>query len=417
MVRRSVATRPDDMRRINRSRIVAALRASGGTSRHALSAATGLSAASVSTITAELVEEGLIGASDGATSAASRGRPRVTLRPLADVATLACVAFRFNQIIVSLVDYAGDEFSRISRDLETRALSKDAVCAETANAIGMAIDAATRPVPPLRRITLGVQGIVDLEGRSLLWSPALSMGDVLFADVLEQRFGAPVRLYNDCDLMAEALRVRDADSELKDFAALLVAGGVGMGLHLRGQLVNGLRSSGTEFGHIPVHPNGALCRCGHLGCVEAYAGAYAMARRAQGLPASAAPGDIGASFDLSDLVGRADAGDADAQAAIDEAGEAIGLGLASLFTLVDPFPIVLIGQNDKLFQHMTVALRKTLAATRAGQAIADTLSIAFSPDPVPLTLEGAALSGLTALDEMLATNPQPVGRPEGGKAA
>ncbi len=416
MARRTVATRPDDMRRINRGRILAALRASGGTSRHALSAETGLSAASVSTITAELVDEGLIGAFDGAVSAA-RGRPRVTLRPVADVATLACVAFRFNQIIVSLIDYSGEEIGHMTRDLDSRALDQMTLCTTVGDIIDEVVESAGRPLPPLRRITLGVQGIVDLEGRTMLWSPAVTIGDVPLADALAKRFDARVRLYNDCDLMAEALRARDTEDRLKDFAAILVAGGVGMGLHLRGQLVNGLRSSGTEFGHIPVHPGGALCRCGHRGCVEAYAGSYAMARRAAGLPGTAAPADVGAVFDLSDLIGRAEDGDADARAAIDEAGEAIGLGLASLFTLVDPFPIVLIGQQDDLFRAITIPLRKTLAQTRAGQAIADTLPITFSPEPVPLTLEGAGLSGLTALDETLATHPQTTARPQGGKAA
>ncbi|RLQ87137.1 ROK family transcriptional regulator [Notoacmeibacter ruber] len=417
MARRTMATRPDDMRRMNRIRLLATLRACGGTSRHALSHETGLSAATVSTITAELIEEGLIGIGESTTGATSRGRPRVTLKPAADVGILACVAFRYNQAIVSLVDYAGEQVAHLRSDLDTRSLDKDGLYSALEALIRRAMAEGPVDAPPLRRITLGMQGIVDLEGRTLLWSPALTFHEAPLADALEERFDVPARLYNDCDLMAEALRKQPFRKGLKDFAAILVASGVGMGLHLRGQLVNGLKSSGTEFGHIPVHPGGALCRCGHRGCVEAYAGGYAMARRAAGLHGSDSPVDIGAVSDLSTLVSKADAGDIHARAAIDEAGEALGLGLASLFTLVDPFPIVLVGQHDELFERMTTPLRRTLAATRAGQAIAESLPISFSPDPVPLTLAGAALSGLTALDEMLANNLHLVREPGGGKAA
>ena len=137
---------------------------------------------------------------------------------------------------------------------------------------------------PVMRIVLAIQGIADSGSRTLLWSPITPQTDIPFATVLEHATGIPVTVENDCSMIALALRSHDPERYRNDFIAILLSHGIGMGMVLRGELFAGTQSSGGEFGHMIHRPGGALCRCGRRGCIEAYAGNYAIWRNAQGMP-------------------------------------------------------------------------------------------------------------------------------------
>ena len=130
---------------------------------------------------------------------------------------------------------------------------------------------------------LAIQGITDARARTMLWSPITPHSDIRFADMLEREFAIPTTVENDCNMMAVALRWRDPERYRDDFIAILLSHGIGMGLVLKGELFTGTQSSGGEFGHMIHRPGGALCRCGRRGCVEAYAGNYAIWRNARQL--------------------------------------------------------------------------------------------------------------------------------------
>ncbi|WP_162787074.1 ROK family transcriptional regulator [Notoacmeibacter marinus] len=419
MASRPVATRPDDMRRLNRARVLAALRRAGQASRNELARDTALSAASISTITGELIDEGLVVTANGdeaRRAGSTRGRPRVTLTPASSAASLACLSLQFGSLGIRLVDYRGEVLHAENTNCLTLELTEDTLIEAMNGLVDRALAAAGARAGPLQGVVIGVAGVIDLEGTTIQWAPSLSIRDVPVSVRLEKVLDVPVRLWNDCDLMAEALH-GEGFAGGSDFGTLLLSRGVGMALRLRGQLVNGLASSGVEFGHIPVHPDGALCRCGNYGCVEAYAGDYAMARRAAGLSCRTAPVPIGEVRELASIGEQAAAGNADALAALSEAGEAVGYGLAAIFSLVDPFPLMIVGLDDVLRERLTQSIRATLRKTLAGKAVADDLVIDGRPDPGPLVHRGAALSGLTALDRTLLASPPPIDKAAGGEAA
>src|SRR5690606_11074222 len=101
----------------------------------------------------------------------------------------------------------------------------------------------------------------------------------------------------------------------------------------------GTRSSGGEFGHMIHIPGGDLCRCGRHGCIEAYAGNYAIWRNARGLHERDGFVAHIEDHDMLELAETARAHDGPERAAYRTAGEAIGTGLGSLFALIDPAPV------------------------------------------------------------------------------
>jgi predicted NBD/HSP70 family sugar kinase len=97
---------------------------------------------------------------------------------------------------------------------------------------------------------------------------------------------------------------------------------------------------GGEVGHMVVNPEGVTCRCGAQGCWETEIGRDAIL---------AAAGLGGDQVEVADVIAAASSGNRKAQAAVDAAGEWLGIGLANLVNLFNPEVIVLGGHLRLMF--------------------------------------------------------------------
>ncbi len=394
--------RSDDVRKGNRRRIIEAVRRMGAPSRTDIQHLTGLSAATVSAITSSLIEENvLIYPSTEKLAGAGRGRPKVALAINPCAALIGTIIFRHNIISAEIVDYTGQTVSEDVMTLVTAEASVDDLKNALTNCLSRAISRIDAPKQSLDRISVGIQGVIDIAGTTLMWSPISKHHNLPVKSWFEASFDTPTHVSNDCDMISQSLNWRDPKRYGDNFAAILLANGVGMGLFLRGRLINGTRSSGTEFGHMTYQPGGALCRCGSLGCIEAYASAYAISRRAQHAPENTLPVELQSAHDLSAIVAAAKNGDENAKTAIEAAGKAIGSGLANIYALVDPFPIVIVGSGVVAFDLMEPAIRKALGATVAGKQV-ENISIDCFSDETPFVRQGCVISALMAQDSEVA---------------
>ncbi len=394
--------RSDDVRKRNRSRVLAVLRRNGSASRKGISTRTGLSASTVSAITSELLEEGVIlRPNDEAPAHIGRGRPQVRLALNPTAGSVASVVLQLDAISVAITDYAGNRIAE--RDMPysaRRAEPGDFI--EAMSSILKSVQAGiTTPIGPLKRIRLGVQGVTDVVGSVMLWSPITRHRDLPFKQALEGTFSAPVKVSNDCSMIARALNWREPEHYDRNYGAVLLSHGIGMGLMLNGQLVSGIRSSGTEFGHLSHIPEGALCRCGRHGCIEAYAGDYAIYRRSLATSADTPPRNDISDTEMDAVYAAARTGDADALSAYREAGRALGTGLADMFALVDPFPIAFVGKGTKAYEFIDASLREALANMKLAIGAQD-IDIRCYPDERPLIEEGCTITALLEVDEWLA---------------
>ncbi|MCB8829086.1 ROK family protein, partial [Escherichia coli] len=110
-------------------------------------------------------------------------------------------------------------------------------------------------------------------------------------------------------------------------------------------------------------PNGALCRCGRHGCIEAYASDYAILRRTAGEDEQAQPAQDVDAASFNAVADRARSRDGAERAAFRKAGQAIGSGLRSLFSLIDPVPIALVGPGAGVFDLIEADLREIVSGT------------------------------------------------------
>jgi Transcriptional regulator/sugar kinase len=196
----------------------------------------------------------------------------------------------------------------------------------------------------LAAVGAGLPGVVRRADGRVLWSPILNARDVALGPALARRVGAPVLVDNDANLLTLAEQWFGAGRALTDFAVVTIERGVGMGLVLDGRVYRGATGLGMEFGHTKVQLDGALCRCGQRGCLEAYIADYALVREASTALDWENRGE-GTGRSLLDLLyAEAQAGDEPALTIFRRAGRYLAIGLSYIANLFDPPLIVLAGE-------------------------------------------------------------------------
>src|SRR5260370_14108946 len=128
-------------------------------------------------------------------------------------------------------------------------------------------------------IGISLPGRVHLQTERLVFAPNLGWADVDLKTPVEKATGLPVELEdaaNSCAL-AEIWFGRHAEG-VRDLVAVTVSEGIGCGLILNHQLVQGSAGMAGEFGHTTIVEDGLECRCGNRGCWEVYASNSAAVR-------------------------------------------------------------------------------------------------------------------------------------------
>ncbi len=394
----TVGIRHDDLRRRNRAMVIGAVRRIGEPSRTEIAAVTALSNSTISAISSDLINEAILTQGRSEQPPLKRGRPQVGLVLNPDAAAVVTAILSLNFLAVDVIDYAGRTIIGEQRKLDTLSLPRDELVGECLAMVRRCLERPALAGKRVLRIALAVQGITDSHSRTMLWSPITPHTDVAFAEMLEAEFGIPATMENDCNMMAVALRWRGTGRYRRDFIAMLLSHGIGMGIVLNGDLFTGTHSSGGEFGHMIHRPDGALCRCGRHGCVEAYAGNYAIWRNARQIGENEPPAADIEESDMLALAGRARAADGPEREAYRKAGEALGFGLGSLFALIDPAPVTVVGMGASAFDLMEPALRQAIARTAGGQH-SESISFDTEPDELALIREGCAMRALTFVDQ------------------
>ncbi len=183
-------------------------------------------------------------------------------------------------IKAGLVTAAGDVVARAT------------TATETDRGVDHVIDNMVRLIDELRSssvcgvdvgqtVGLGMPGTLSRR-RGVVISPPNLPGwrEVPIVDRLGSATGLRIILDNDANNAALGECLCGAGVGIRDMAMLTLGTGIGGGLILDGRLWHGAYENGGELGHMIVHAGGRRCKCGQLGCLEAYASAPNIAKRA-----------------------------------------------------------------------------------------------------------------------------------------
>ena len=395
----------DLVRRQNRRIVLEALRQYGPLARTELGHRTGLSPASITSITGLLIDDGIVKECSDALPAVEpqrRGRPltRIDLDP--NASHVVAVKISIDGIELALADYRGTITSRHRLPVATYGARPEAFGNLVAAEIKTFLARNAMPASRVSRIGVAVQGVADSQSGTIMWSPAFGARNILVAAPVQQLLGISCSIANDANMIAEGIGRPEASGTS---AVVFMGYGVGMGLIIDGRVYHGPTGAAAEFGHMNHLPHGALCRCGRRGCIEAYAADYGILRSAQGEPGNQPPLSAVPAATMAALQEAAAAGDARAIAAYRQAGEALGYGLARLVALLSPTRIILAGPGTGAMTLIEPYLR---AAIEDGvvDELRRNLQIGVVPIDTDMIIKGTLDSALRALDtEIFAAGP------------
>lgn len=319
------------LHRANLERVVRAVRLSGSLTQAEIARTTGLSAATVSNIVRELKESGTVEVTP--TSAGGRRARSVSLS--GDAGIVIGVDFGHTHLRVAVGNLAHQILAEEAEPLDVDASAEQGFD-RAELLVGRLLDATGVDRAKVAGVGLGVPGPIDvasgmLGSTSILpgWSgtqPALALGE---------RIGVPVAVDNDANLGALGELVWGSGRGVRDLAYIKVAGGVGAGLVIDGQIYRGPGGTAGEIGHITLDESGPVCRCGNRGCLETFTAARYV------LPLLEPTHGTG--LTMEKVVALAKEGDPGCRRVVADVGRYVGSGVASLCNLLNPSRVVLGG--------------------------------------------------------------------------
>ncbi len=331
--------------------------------RGELSREMNFSRSKVHELVAGLLDRGLL--QEVGLSPSTGGRPPVALALREDLGVLGAVDLGATSLDVALLSPSLRLLAQHAEDLDVR-LGPGPVMARVRGLLTRLLEALGLGPERLLAIGMGVPGPVEFKS-GLLINPPIMPGWEGFSirDYLQETFPCPVFVDNDVNVMALGELWWDRRRH-ENFVVIKVGTGIGAGIICRGEIYRGADGAAGDVGHICVDPQGPVCHCGNVGCVEAMAGGPAIARMAF------EAAERGESPLLARLleergvltpveVGQASReGDPVANRIIQRAGQLIGQMLASLVNFFNPSQILVGGGVTRVGPLLLASIRQSV---------------------------------------------------------
>jgi len=158
---------------------------------------------------------------------------------------------------------------------------------------------------------------------------------------LQAEFGVPVKAANDANCAVMGEQWLGAAKGAKNVVMITVGTGIGGGVIVNGQLMNGASGVGGELGHFIIRQDGR-CSCGNNGCIERHASVPALIRRIKEHPEFASMGLDPENVNGRTIFAQAAQGNAYVREVLDDWMADICAGLTGLIHIFNP-ELVLIG--------------------------------------------------------------------------
>ncbi len=228
---------------------------------------------------------------------------------------------------------------------------------------------------PLRHAVLSLLARIDIREDAPIRPPIMPGWDAFDAvRHMQDALGCPVGVENDTNIRALGDAAILPEDE-RPIIEVKIGTGIGGGIIVKdGRIFHGFDGSAGEIGHTSYDPrNRKRCACGQTGCLETQASVPAMLRRMQALSPTADEPDS-----VEQLIERLRDGNLGAEQAVREAGEAIGIMVATLCNVLNPRHVIVGGLIVEASDELLTAIRTTVYRT-ARPLTTRNLSIGRSP--------------------------------------
>lgn len=373
-----------DLTEMNRSAIVRILQ-QNVYSRADISRITGLTQASITKITAALIEMGIV--SEVGIISGNGNRRSIGLRLNSENKQIIGVKFSRQMFAVGVFDISGKFYSLSRTEFELEQDPRIVLTdikkqiRDTLNkhknvvAIGMAV-----PGPYLRE-----------QGKIAIITAMPGWHEINFIDEFKNEFDKPLFIGQDANAGALAeWWFGNHTKPITTLAYLLAGEGIGSGIVDNGNLLLGMKGIASEIGHVSVDVNGPKCECGNHGCLELYCSAPEMLKKAKhAMPKLFERKYSNRSEACGAVFEEARNGNKDVARIVDEIGIYLGYGCINIMNAYNP-DIIVIGDILAQGGDLLLPKIKETVKNRMLPEIYENVRIEISKLGVDSTLLGAA---------------------------
>jgi len=374
---RNVTGNAELMKIVNTSIILDIIRKNKYISRAEIARISKLNPSTVSNLTNELIEMGVLKEVGVGTSQKGRRPIDLSLNP--------------DGPCVIGVEVVGDRILSLMVNMEAKIMAKvrTNINAETGKlaikkAIGTireVIKKSGKDKSEIKAIGMGITGLIDSKAGIAKFSPNIGWKDVPIKKIVEEEFGIKTFVDNDAKAMALGEYRFGSGKGSRDLVCINIGEGLGSGIIINGRIYRGANWIAGEIGHNVVDLNGPRCRCGNRGCVETFASGRAMVSHAivairedrKTLISQLTDNEVD-KITPKIIFEAADKKDKLARDIIEEAGEYLGIAIANVINSFDPEVVILGGEIVQFdnFNLMLEPAKKTAVKHTFGGGIRNT---------------------------------------------
>ncbi|UKS25700.1 ROK family transcriptional regulator [Paenibacillus sp. HWE-109] len=252
------------MKKINSSLILNLIHREASVSRAEISQKLKLSPTTVSALVDELIKQDLIDEIGEKTSQGA-GRKAIALEISRDKGYIISIGLGNNHFNAALINFHNEivfEYQEPVLKGNERILQFIKKAIDKLLGLSMIKDPAH-----IRGIAISSPGIIDEPGETIITSALLQINNLEIKKILDLDYNYPVIVVNDVKAAAFSEYYSGARNTDNLFF-LSIDYGIGTGLIIDGKIYKGYKGASGEIGHIQIDPNGLLCQCGRVGCIE-----------------------------------------------------------------------------------------------------------------------------------------------------
>jgi len=333
------------LRELNQQRIIDALLGSGPLTQAELARQTGLSTATVSNIVKTMAAIGSLETEPTTSS----GRRALLVRLSNNGAVAVGIDFGRRHLRIVLASLGFTVVAEQFVELPLGHRAEESIDRASQLLATLLEEHDVKPSAVLG-VGVGIPGPIDQRTGTVVQGAILPEWVGIHLLELEKRLHFPVVFDNDANLGALAEVTWGPHNTVDNLVFVKIGSGIGAGLILGGHPFSGSLGITGEIGHETITDNGVACHCGNRGCLETVASTSVM----MALLGTRAP------VSTADIVRNALSGDSATLPVLDDAGAAIGRGLASIANLINPEVIVIGGPLAGLDQILLDPIRRGL---------------------------------------------------------
>jgi N-acetylglucosamine repressor len=331
-------TNNEKLKQVNAALVYQLIDLQGPISRVEIVQLSALAPASVTNITRQLMDSGLI--TEVAQQASTGGRPAISLTTLKSSFYFISCRLGREELQYSVMDLEGNLHYHRMQPLENHD-SRGIV-----DSLRAAIQDCIQHHHQLRfiAVALTMAGLLDPATGTVQYSPNHQIQGLNLSGALTE-FNLPVYIGNDIRARALVENYLGAAKNCEDFILVNIHNGIGAGIVSNGQLLLGKQRTVGEIGHVQIDQFGQQCHCGNFGCLETVVSNQAIVQQVNLLLERGHDSILKRDHVTINSVGRAALkGDAVAIEIIRKAGHHLGHVLAMLVNVFNPEKILFSGE-------------------------------------------------------------------------